>query len=117
MSAKISGIAAIHYAVKDMDRASAFWKSLLDIRETSFEFDYAAEWLLRDGTPFIIGTFAGEWTQSSGAQFEVADVAETAQLVDRLGGRITGDVRDFGSCEMLQCEDSEGNAFTLHHKK
>ncbi len=116
-SAKVSGVAAIHYSVKDMERASAFWKPLLDIQETSFQFDGATEWILRDGTAFIIGTFAGEWAQSRGAQLEVANVADTAQLVERLGGRIIGEARDFGNCEMQLCEDSEGNVFTLHHKK
>lgn len=114
---KISGVAAIHYAVKDLPRAAAFWSSLLDIAETSFEFDGATEWILRDGSAFVIGTFGGEWAQSRGAQFEVADVEATAELVNKLGGRSVGDPRDFGGCIMQWCEDPEGNSFILHHRK
>ena len=113
----ISGVAAIHYAVKDMPRATAFWTSLLDIAETSFEFDGATEWMLRDGSAFVIGTFSGPWEPSRGALFEVVDVGTSAELVQRLGGRVLGDQRDFGGCIMQPCEDSEGNAFTLHHRK
>ncbi|MGD0474701.1 MAG: VOC family protein [Candidatus Velthaea sp.] len=116
-TSKVSGVAAIHYAVKDMPRATAFWKSLLDIAETSFEFDGATEWVLRDGSAFVIGTFGGEWAQSRGAQFEVADVEATSELVKQLGGSIIGDLRDFGGCTMQWCEDPEGNSFTLHHRK
>jgi predicted enzyme related to lactoylglutathione lyase len=116
-SSKISGVAAIHYAVKDMPRAIAFWKSVLDIAETSFEFDGATEWILRDGSAFVIGTFGGEWAQSRGAQFEVADVATTCELVKQLGGSSVGELRDFGGCFMQWCEDPEGNSFVLHHRK
>ncbi len=115
-TAKVSGVAAIYYAVKDMPRAAAFWRSLLEIAETSFEFDGATEWILRDGSAFVIGTFGGEWAQSRGAQFEVADVEATAELVQQLGGRLAGDLSDFGGCTMRWCEDPEGNVFILHHR-
>jgi predicted enzyme related to lactoylglutathione lyase len=116
-TSKVSGVAAVYYAVKDMPRATAFWKSLLDIAETSFEFDGATEWVLRDGSAFVIGTFGGEWAQSRGTQFEVTDVEATSELVNQLGGRIVGDLRDFGGCNMQWCEDPEGNSFILHHRK
>jgi predicted enzyme related to lactoylglutathione lyase len=116
-TAKVSGVAALYYAVKDMPRATAFWRSLLDIAETSFEFDGATEWILRDGSAFVIGTFGGEWAQSRGAQFEVADVTATSELVKQLGGRLVEDQGDFGGCVMQWCEDPEGNVFVLHHRK
>lgn len=115
--AKVRGIAAIHYAVKDITRASAFWKPLLDIAETTFELDEATEWILRDGSAFVIGTFSGEWAPSSGALLDVADADATAALVKSLGGRLDGAVRDFGLCRMQWCEDPDGNIFVLHQSK
>jgi predicted enzyme related to lactoylglutathione lyase len=115
--AKVRGLAAIYYAVKDVPRATAFWTSLLNIAETSFEFDGATEWILQDGSAFVIGTFGGEWVQSRGAQFEVANVQATSELVKELGGQLVGDLSDFGGCDMQWCEDPEGNAFILHHRK
>lgn len=114
---KVSGVDAMFFSVRDVPKAFAFYKGLLDIRETSFEGEHGAEWVLPDGTAFGVGAYSsGEYKPSGCILFHVDDVAAIAPRVTELGGRLIDGVRDFPACKAQWCEDPDGNSFVLHQR-
>jgi len=116
-TAKASGIDAVFFSVTDVPRATAFYKELLDIKETSFEGDWGAEWVLSDGTAFGIGKVPSGHRPSGCVLFAVADVQALSSRVWELGGTLDGELRDLPPCRQQWCLDPDGNAFVLHEKK
>ncbi|MDE2571365.1 MAG: VOC family protein [bacterium] len=109
------GVDAIFYSVKDVQRALAFYRELLEVREVTWESDHGAEFILPDGTAFGIGAYSsGEWKPSGCVLFAVADIEAAAARVVGLGGRLDGEVRSFPACRAQWCEDPDGNVFVLH---
>lgn len=114
---KATGIDAIFFAVNDVPRAIAFYKELLDIKETSFEtVEHGAEWVLADGSAFGVGKYPGKWAPSGCVLFAVPDVEAAAARVPQIGGKLLEGVRDFPACRSQWCEDPDGNSFVLHQR-
>jgi predicted enzyme related to lactoylglutathione lyase len=115
---KARGIDAIFFSVTDVPRAFAFYRGLLDIRETSFETEeHGAEWILPDGTAFGVGKYSTMEHKPSGCVlFAVEDVEAIAPLVPQLGGKLIENVRTFPHCKAQWCEDPDGNSFVLHQR-
>jgi predicted enzyme related to lactoylglutathione lyase len=115
--AKATGVDAVFFSVKDVPRALAFYKELLDVRETSFEGDHGAEWILGDGSAFGVGVYSsGEWAPSGCVLFAVPDVEAAAARIPELGGKLVEGVRTFPACRAQWCEDPDGNSFVLHQR-
>lgn len=116
-SARASGMDAVYYSVKDVPRAIAFYRALLDVRETSWENEHGAEFILADGSAFGVGAYSsGEWAPSGCVLFSVPDVDAVAARIKELGGKLVDDIRDFTSCRSQWCEDPDGNSFVLHQR-
>lgn len=114
---KITGVDAIYFSVRDVPRALTFYRELLDIRETSWENDHGAEWILPDGTAFGVGAYSNQTYVPSGCVlFAVPDVASLAPRVTELGGKLVDDIRTFAACKAQWCEDPDGNSFVLHQR-
>jgi predicted enzyme related to lactoylglutathione lyase len=116
MSTKATGIDAVYYSVRDVPRAVAFYKGLLDVTDTVWENEHGAEWVLADGTAFGIGKLP-DHRVSGCTLFAVADLASICPTVEQLGGKLDGDVREFPVCLQQWCFDPDGNSFVLHQKK
>lgn len=115
--AKASGVDAIYYSVRDVAKAIAFYKGLLNIESETVLGEHGAEWVLADGTAFGIGAYSsGEHKPSGCVLFRVDDVEAIASRVAELGGRLIDGVRDFPACRAQWCEDVDGNSFVLHQR-
>jgi len=118
MTSKATGIDAIYYSVSDVTRSAGFYKALLDIKQTTWENEHGAEWILDDGSAFGIGKIPGADPAPSGCVlFAVPDVAAMTPRVIELGGKLSGDLRDLPPCFQQWCLDPDGNAFVLHQRK
>jgi predicted enzyme related to lactoylglutathione lyase len=115
---KATGVDAIFFSVTDVPRAFAFYRELLDIKDTSFETEeHGAEWILADGTAFGVGKYSsGEHTPSGCVLFAVPDVEAAAKRIPELGGKLVNEVREFPKCKAQWCEDPDGNSFVLHQR-
>jgi predicted enzyme related to lactoylglutathione lyase len=116
MSSKATGIDAVYFSVSDVARASAFYKALLDIRETTWENEHGAEWVLSDGSAFGIGRLP-EHRASGTVLFAVDDVEGLSRVVTEHGGGLVGELRDLPNCTQQWCTDPEGNAIVLHRRR
>ncbi|HVA36383.1 MAG TPA: VOC family protein [Candidatus Dormibacteraeota bacterium] len=113
----IRGIDASVYLVKDLGRAKAFWREVMELQPTADTESYA-EYDLGDGTTF--GLFKmpdGSWSKCDGILFSVADAREAASYFGARGAKISDNIFDGPACVMAFGEDSEGNAFILHQRK
>jgi predicted enzyme related to lactoylglutathione lyase len=117
MNAKASGIDAIYFSVDDVARSIAFYKGLLDVKETTWENEHGAEWILGDGSAFGIGKIPGAHVPSGTVLFAVPNATALTPRVIELGGKLTGDLRDLPPCLQQWCLDPDGNAFVLHQRK
>ena len=118
MNERATGIDAIYYSVSDVPRAAAFYKGLLDVKDTTWESEHGAEWILQDGSAFGVGKLPGAPHVPSGTVlFAVADVTALTPRVTELGGKLNGELRDLEPCRQQWCLDPDGNAFVLHQKK
>jgi len=114
----VKEIAFFAYSVKDLPRAVAFYRDVLGLKpgdmfgEQWAEFDVGnATFGIGDGTP--LGYVPG---QSSGASFEVDDIAAMRERLKTAGSTVS-DVHDFPSCQACFTNDPEGNRFALHQRK
>jgi predicted enzyme related to lactoylglutathione lyase len=115
---RAGGIDAVFYSVTDVKRSIAFYRGLLDVRETTFENEHGAEFVLLDGNAFGVGAYSsGEFRPSGCVLFAVLNVVEAAARVPALGGKLEGEVRTFPTCQAQWCQDPDGNSFVLHQRK
>jgi predicted enzyme related to lactoylglutathione lyase len=113
---KVTGIDAVYYSVRDIARAKAFYTGFLDVKETTWENEHGAEWVLADGTAFGVGK-TPEYRVSGCVLFGVADLHAVNPLIEKLGGKLDGEVREFpGICVQQWCSDPDGNSFVLHQR-
>jgi predicted enzyme related to lactoylglutathione lyase len=118
MNGKATGIDAIYFSVTDVPRASAFYAGLLDVKETTWENEHGAEWILEDGSAFGVGRIPGAPHVPSGTVlFAVSNVEALIPKVTELGGKLNGEVHDLEPCRQQWCLDPDGNAFVLHQRK
>jgi predicted enzyme related to lactoylglutathione lyase len=124
-STKISaprGIDAVYYQVQDVARARRFYEEALGF-VPSFVAEPGGEWEgveyeMPTGQTFGLGkSAAAPWRPSGGAMISVDDVAAATERVKSAGGKVHLDAFESPVCFMSWCEDTEGNTFSLHHRK
>lgn len=124
-SAKISaprGIDAVYYMAQDIVRGRRFYEEFLGF-VPSHVADGGGEWQgaeyeMPTGQTFGIGkSDQAPWRPSGGMMLSVEDVSEAARRVTEGGGKVVMGPIDTPVCFMAWCEDTEGNTFSLHHRK
>jgi|SRR5579884_869171 len=115
------GIDAVYYMIKDVARARRFYEEGLGF-EPSFVAEtgdwLGAEYELPTGQTFGIGkTEQAPWTPSGGMMLSVDDVRDAAARVSENGGQVVMGPMETPVCFMAWCTDTEGNTFSLHHRK
>lgn len=116
------GIDAVYYLVKDLARARKFYEEALGF-EPAFVAEPGGEWEgveyeMPTGQTFGLGkTAAFPWRESGGAMISVDDVSAVTERVKVAGGKVHNGPFESPVCFMSWCEDTEGNTFSLHHRK
>lgn len=115
------GLDAVYYMVKDVARARKFYEEVLGFEPTVVS--EAGEWVgveyeMPTGQTFGLGKSESvPWRPSGGAMISVEDVAEATRRVFEGGGTVLAGPFEGPICHTSMCEDTEGNAFALHHRK
>lgn len=115
------GLDAVYYMVRDVERARRFYEEVLGF-EPSFVSE-AGEWTgveyeLPTGQTFGLGkNDTMTWRPSGGAMISVDDVAHLTRRVFEGGGKVLAGPFESPVCFVSMCEDTEGNTFSLHHRK
>lgn len=116
---RVKELAFVVYYVRDLPKARAFYRDVLGLREGAlsndewFEFDLGNATFALDSTGEALGIQPGS---SSGAAFEVDDVAAVRARLADAGARVT-DVYDFPPCQAAFARDPDGNRFIVHRRK
>lgn len=114
----IIGIDAHTYMVKDLSRAIAFYRDVLQLPLTTIGKN-GAEFELPDGSTFELWNPAEanwHWERGNGIMFAVTDAREAVAELRSRGVTIGAPV-DSPSCFMAIGEDSEGNQLVIHQRK
>jgi predicted enzyme related to lactoylglutathione lyase len=112
----VSGIDASYYWAHDLDRATAFYTTLLGAPPTATYPGVFSEWVFADDTAF--GLYKGEeFHAADGVMFSVDDVAAAVAECKARGVNFRGGIEDTPACWMAFGQDSEGNGFILHKRK
>jgi predicted enzyme related to lactoylglutathione lyase len=114
----ITGIDAIYYLVKDLEKATAFYTRLLGVEPTMHAPKMVSEWTFAGGETFGIyqPEKESDWHPSGGILFHVADIAASIEASKALGVTFAG-TEDTPMCHMAFGDDPEGNHFILHQLK
>jgi catechol 2,3-dioxygenase-like lactoylglutathione lyase family enzyme len=115
----ITGIDAHTYMVKDLARAIAFYRDVLQLPLAPTIGENGAEFELPDGSTFELWNPAESnrpWERGHGIMFAVADAREAVAYL-RSRGVTIGDPEDNPECLMAIGEDSEGNQLVIHQRK
>ena len=123
-SAKVAsprGIDAVYYLAQDIVRGRQFYEEFLGFVPSHVaeggEWE-GAEYEMPTGQTFGIGkSDQAPWRPSGGMMLSVHDVADAARRVTEGGGKVVMGPMDTPVCIMAWCEDTEGNTFSLHHRK
>jgi predicted enzyme related to lactoylglutathione lyase len=115
------GIDAVYYMIQDVARARHFYEDFLGFVPAHVseggEWE-GAEYELPTGQAFGIGkTSQAPWRPSGGMMLSVDDVSQAAARVSEGGGKVVMGPMETPVCLMAWCEDTEGNTFSLHHRK
>ncbi len=116
----VTGVDFVSIATQDLDRAAAFYRDVLGLRQTvdraphNAEFDTGTVTLgLIDPVRMGIGEFSSN-PQPLALHVDDFDAA-CATLAER-GVVFTRDHFDTGVCHMAFLADPDGNALMLHHR-
>lgn len=113
----ITGIDIHSYFVKDLDRAVAFYRDTLGLKNVEGK---KYEFALPDGSTFGVYQPPPEtgltWMPGYGIMFAVDDVKEAVKEL-QLGGVKIADPIETPGCYMAIGEDTEGNQIIIHHRK
>lgn len=115
----VKELAFVAYYVRDVPRARRFYGDVLGLvpgewfNEEWIEFDLGNATFALDGTGEELGIQPGS---SSGAAFEVADIAAMRQRLNDAGAEVS-EVYEFPPCWTCFARDPEGNRFTIHQLK
>lgn len=118
-AATISGIDATYYLVKDLERATAFYRDKLGLSATLEIPGFVTEFTFGGGETFgLYKSNDDEWHISGGVMFAVPDVRTAVAELKELGVAFTGDghIEETPVCLMAFGQDSEGNGFILHQR-
>jgi len=114
----VKDVAFFAYSVRDVPRATAFYRDVLGLTPGESFGDHWVEFDIA-GTAFGIGngeSLGFEPGKSTGLSLEVDDIAAMRQrLVD--AGIECGEVHNFPNCSAVFASDPEGNKFALHQKR
>jgi predicted enzyme related to lactoylglutathione lyase len=115
----ITGIDVHTYMVRDLSRAIAFYRDVLQLPLVPTIGENGAEFELPDGSTFELWNPAElnlPWERGNGVMFAVADARKAvAELRSR--GVTIGDPMDNPTCLMAIGEDSEGNQLVIHQRR
>ncbi len=120
MQAKVTGIDASYYLVKDLERATTFYTQLLGMEPTMQYAGMASEWTFPGGETFgLYNPHEGGFHASGGVMFAVADVKDAVATNKARGVKFEGEghLEETPGCTMAFGEDTEGNGFILHKRK
>ena len=114
---RITGIDLHGYQVKDVKRATAFYRDVLGLTPT-LENDNGAEFELADGSTFGIWDGGGfmPWIAGNGIMFAVTDFAAALRIAKERGAKVLME-NEGPVCFMALLEDTEGNQLLLHKRK
>ncbi len=112
-----TGIDATYYLVKDLARATAFYKDNLGLAPSMEMPDMLTEFTFPGGEAF--GLYKTEdFSPSGGVMFAVPDVKAAKTEMEGKGVKFDDhEVTETPVCFMAFAEDSEGNHFILHQLK
>jgi len=114
----VKDIAFIAYSVRDVPRARDFYQNVLGLTPGESFGDHWVEFDV-GGTTFGIGngeTLGFTPGASTGAAFEVDDIAEMRERVVKAGVEAS-EAHEFPACFSVFASDPEGNKFALHQRK
>ena len=117
--ARVSGIDATYYTVRDLARGTAFYMALIGMEPTTAMPGFVSEWTFASGESFGLYQLSGEdggFKPSGMVMFAVPDVAAAAAACKASGVTMHRDVMETPSCQMAFGEDPDGNQFVLHHR-
>ncbi len=115
---QVRGIDATYYTVKNLDRATDFYKKLLGTEPTMHQPNFVSEWTFGGGETFgLYQTTAENFAPGGSAMFAVDDVAAAVKDAQAHGFNVNSEVTDTPGCHMAFGEDPEGNQFILHKRK
>lgn len=114
----VKEIAFFAYSVRDVPRASAFYRDTLGLEPGDASSDHWIEFNVGNTTFGIgngepLGFIPGS---STGAMFEVDDIAAMRDRLKAAGVEVS-EVHEFPSCSACFTSDPEGNRFGLHQRK
>ena len=122
--ARVSGLDASYYYVKDLPRATKFYTELIGMEPTMAYADMVSEWTFAGDESFGLykppeGEGSGEFHPSGGVMFRVDDVPASVEALKKSGVKFMGEghIEETPGCHMAFGEDTEGNGFILHHRK
>jgi predicted enzyme related to lactoylglutathione lyase len=113
----IKELAFVVYAVRDVPRATAFYRDVVGLKpgqafnDGYVEFDVGGQAFAIDGEPLDI-----EPGSQRSATFEVDDVAAERDRLAELGVPVS-EVLDFPICLQVLVTDPDGNRISLHQRK
>jgi catechol 2,3-dioxygenase-like lactoylglutathione lyase family enzyme len=118
---RVTGIDAVYYMTKDLERATKFYADLLGLEPTMHAPNFVSEWTFANGETFGLYMLPENepLNSSGGVMFAVDDVAAYVAAAKARGVTFSdeGAVADTPVCHMAFGEDGEGNRFILHHRK
>jgi predicted enzyme related to lactoylglutathione lyase len=115
---KINGIDAIYYSAHDINRAKAFYTTIIGAPPSIDIAGSFCEWTLPNGESF--GIIKGEtFRAGSGILFDIDDIQASVDEMRSHGVAFEDDaeIEETPVCFMAFARDTEGNAFILHQRK
>jgi predicted enzyme related to lactoylglutathione lyase len=118
----VTGMDAVYYLAKDFKRARTFYESALGLRVSSeMQGEGGGEFVeydLSDGSTFGLAYLPDTpWHESGGVMFAVPNVKQALERAKSAGASVYYDTMELPSCEMAWARDTEGNSFSVHHRK
>lgn len=114
----VKDLAFVAYSVRDVPAAIAFYRDVVGLPPGQMFGEHWAEFDLGT-TAFGIGNGESLGMQpgaSSGAAFEVDDIAGSREKLIANGVKVT-ELHEFPNCSACFAWDPEGNHFALHQRK
>ncbi len=108
------------YFVKDLSRASAFYRDVLGLTPTKEYPGIAVEFTLNDGATFCLYKRRNRlWHAGDGVLFAVSDLRTALEQYRSRGVKFEddGEIEETEVCFVAFARDSEGNRFGLHQRK
>jgi predicted enzyme related to lactoylglutathione lyase len=115
----IKELAFVVYSVRDVPRATAFYRDVVGLKpgelfnDEFVEFDVGNATFAIDGAGEGVGLLPG---QSNGVAFEVDEIHGMRQRLLDAGADVT-EVYEFPPCWMCFAKDPEGNRFSIHQRR